>query len=84
MSAASIEKRLNEPCHDDDNWASHDSNQCQTIVRDFLALLRSGQLHKSMHQKLVDTFVEWVQEDPFWGIALPVAPEFREGTVQKA
>ncbi|KAI4261861.1 MAG: hypothetical protein L6R42_002950 [Xanthoria sp. 1 TBL-2021] len=37
-----------------------------------------------MHQKLVDTFVEWLQEDPFWGIALPVAPEFREGTVHTA
>ncbi|CAO1597533.1 hypothetical protein XANCAGTX0491_001340 [Xanthoria calcicola] len=84
MSAASIEKRLNEPCHDEDNWTCQDSNQCQNIVEDFLALLNSGQLHKNKHQTLVDTFVKWVQEDPVWGLALAVAPEFREGTVQEA
>lgn len=84
MSAASVEQRLNEPCHDEDNWTCQDSNQCQNIVEDFLNLLNSGQLHKSKHQKLVDNFVKWVQQDPFWGLALAVAPEFREGTVERA
>ncbi|KAL8657427.1 MAG: hypothetical protein Q9226_001920 [Calogaya cf. arnoldii] len=76
MSAVSIEKRLNEPRNNEDNW--------KKVVKDFLALLNSGQLLKSKHQKLVDTFVEWVQHDPCWRLALPVGPEFREGTVQDA
>ncbi|KAL8983668.1 MAG: hypothetical protein Q9177_004911 [Variospora cf. flavescens] len=39
-------------------------------------------LQKNKHQKLVDTFINWVQQDPFWGLALSMAPEFREGTIQ--
>ncbi|KAL9594911.1 MAG: hypothetical protein Q9219_006766 [cf. Caloplaca sp. 3 TL-2023] len=82
MSVASLEQQLNQP-YDIDNWTVQDTIKCQKSVVDFLDLLRNGKLYKSEHQKLVDTFVNWVQQDPFWGLAIPMAPEFREGTVQQ-
>lgn len=82
MCIASLEKRLNDP-YDVENWTVQDGTKCQNTVEDFLDLLRTGQLQKSHYQDLVDKSVGWVQQDPFWGLALPMAPEFREGEVQK-
>ncbi|KAI4129964.1 MAG: hypothetical protein LQ338_001970 [Usnochroma carphineum] len=83
MSTESVQTRLNEP-YDIHNWTVQDSIKCQNTVEDFMNLLRSGQLRKSKHQKLVDTFVKWVQQDAFWGLALPIAPELREGEVDES
>ncbi|KAL8774360.1 MAG: hypothetical protein Q9209_001111 [Squamulea sp. 1 TL-2023] len=81
MSASDIEKTLAEP-YNLNHWTVQNSIKWQKTVEDFLTLLRGGQLQKSKHQHLVDMFVNQVQEDPFWGIAQPIAPEIREGKVQ--
>ncbi|KAL8880382.1 MAG: hypothetical protein Q9192_008033 [Flavoplaca navasiana] len=82
MSVASVETRLDAPYNIDATWTARDSVGCQALVEDFLNLLNTGQLRKGEHDKLVEKFVNWVQQDPFWNLALPVAPEFREGTIQ--
>ena len=55
----------------------------QDTVDEFLELLRNGQLHKGKHSGLFDQFVNWVQEDEFWELALPIAPELRENKVEE-
>ncbi|KAI4252509.1 MAG: hypothetical protein L6R35_007583 [Caloplaca aegaea] len=74
MSAAKLEKGLSEAL-EFKNWTAQVSVKCQLLVEDFMDLLRSGQLQKNKNQKLVDTFINWVQQDPFWGLELPMAPE---------
>ncbi|KAL8957941.1 MAG: hypothetical protein Q9193_004904 [Seirophora villosa] len=82
MYAAELERHLNETLNVD-NTTVQDSAKCQVLVEDIVDFLRSGQLQKSQHQKLVDTFGNWVQQDPFPSLAPAVASEIREGTDQE-
>ncbi|KAL8709702.1 MAG: hypothetical protein Q9220_005642 [cf. Caloplaca sp. 1 TL-2023] len=79
MSIPTVTEGLNHPYNPSSKWTVQDSIKCQSTVDSFLDLVRRGQLRKSEHTKLVTAFVTWVQRDPFWGLALPMAPEFRDG-----
>ena len=55
----------------------------QATVDDFMELLLNGQIQKSKHTGLMDRFVNWVSQDPHWGLALPLIPELRENKVEE-
>ncbi|KAL8948179.1 MAG: hypothetical protein Q9222_005612 [Ikaeria aurantiellina] len=84
MSIVTVLQGLNNTYNPPSTWTSRDTLKAQNTVRDFLELIRNGQLRKSEHTKLVTAFVDWVEQDPFWEVALPVAPEFQEGEVQES
>lgn len=82
MYAAELEKQLNEIL-DVESWTVQDRAKLQVLEEYLLDFLDSGQLQKSKHRKLVDTFGKWVQQDPFSDLALPVASEIRDSTNQE-
>ena len=61
-----------------------DGMMYQATVEKFLELLRNGQLHKGKHTGLFEQFVNWVQQDDFWELAQPMAPELRENQVDES
>ena len=75
-----IEQRINAS-YDFNN--AQDGCKYQTTVEEFVELLRNGQLHKDKHTNLFDHFVNWIQQDHFWELALPMAPELRENELEE-
>lgn len=62
---------------------ARDGMMYQNTVENFMELLLNGQLQKGKHTGLMDRFVNWVQQDPHWALALPLVPELRENEVEE-
>ena len=76
-----VEQRM-EASYDFNN--AQDGCKYQITIEEFMELLRNGQLHKGKHTGLFDRFVNWIQQDDFWELAFPMAPELRENKLEES